>query len=139
MTDRDSAPDPAAVDPALNAGPNAGPKTALEEERRELVGRLRALRGQFEDIVAAAIGVATDDEHDPEGATIAYERAQVTALVGQASRRLEEVEAALHRVSAGGYGRCERCGEPIGQDRLVARPSARTCISCARLPAAGRS
>lgn len=105
----------------------------LGADRAELTSRLSALRGQFEDIVAAASGVATDDEHDPEGATIAYERAQVSALIAQASGRLEEVEAAMRRASEGAYGRCERCGEPIGPARLDARPSARTCIACARL------
>ena len=42
----------------------------------------------LEDIVAAIVEgselTSTDDEHDPEGATIAYERAQATALLRQA-------------------------------------------------------
>jgi len=102
------------------------------QDRAELAERLQALLAQFDDIVSAASGGSTDDEHDPEGATIAYERAQVGALADQAQRRLDEVDAALRRLHEGTYGRCENCGRGFTADRLEARPSARTCIACAR-------
>ena len=80
---------------------------------------------------AAASDVATDDEHDPEGTTIAFERAQVSALLDRARRCIAELDEALERLDAGRYGVCVDCGGPIAPDRLVARPSARTCIACA--------
>ena len=70
----------------------------------------------------SAAGVATDDEHDPEGATIAFERAQLAALLGQAHSHLAELDGALDRLRQGRYGRCERCGRPVGAERLAARP-----------------
>jgi RNA polymerase-binding protein DksA len=82
--------------------------------------------------VAASRASNADDEHDPEGATIAFERQQVAALLEQARRRLADVEAAVRAVEAGIYGMCETCGRPIGEERLAARPAARTCIDCAR-------
>ena len=72
-----------------------------------------------------------DDEHDPEGATIAFERSQVDALVRQTEQHLAEVDAALARLADGTYGLCERCGRPIPEGRLEARPVARTCVPCA--------
>ncbi|MGW5187829.1 TraR/DksA family transcriptional regulator [Kribbella sp. NPDC004138] len=36
-------------------------------------------------------------------------------------------------MSAGTYGTCEQCGQPIAPARLQARPAARTCITCAQL------
>jgi hypothetical protein len=42
----------------------------------------------------------TDDEHDPEGATIAFERQHLAALVSQARRHLAEIDAALRRLPA---------------------------------------
>jgi DnaK suppressor protein len=83
-------------------------------------------------VVAASRSSNADDEHDPEGATIAFERQQLAALLDQARRRLADVEAALERRAAGGYGICESCGRPIAPERLAARPAARTCIDCAR-------
>jgi RNA polymerase-binding transcription factor DksA len=104
----------------------------LEADRQAATARLARLRTDFDGIVAASRDSNADDEHDPEGATIAFERSQVDALVQQTRHHLTEVEAALDRVRAGSYGRCERCGSPIPAGRLEARPVARTCVACAR-------
>jgi DnaK suppressor protein len=92
--------------------------------------RLAALTGDFREIVEASRATNADDEHDPEGATIAFERSQISALVEQARQRLLEVDAALARLDDATYGICERCGGVIAADRLDARPTARTCVFC---------
>ena len=107
------------------------PAAALEAERQRTRERLTALTGDYAGIVEASADSNADDEHDPEGSTIAFERSQVGALVGQAQRQLDEIDAALERVRAGQYGVCESCGRPIAPGRLEARPVARTCIDCA--------
>ncbi len=109
-------------------------RVRLEAERRQTVARLTDLSDDFDAVVAASRDTNADDEHDPEGATIAFERSQVQALVRQAREHLAEIAAALERVDAGTYGICEDCGRPIGEGRLEARPVARTCISCAGKP-----
>lgn len=83
------------------------------------------------EVVAAARDANADDEHDPEGATIAFEREQLAALLAQARRRVDDLRSALERSRTGAYGRCEGCGQHIGAARLEARPAARTCIACA--------
>lgn len=103
----------------------------LQAEREATLARLAQLTRDFDGVVAASRDSNADDEHDPEGATIAFERSQTGALVTQARRHLTEIGAALDRLAAGTYGRCERCGEPIAVARLEARPVARTCITCA--------
>ncbi|GAA2628081.1 TraR/DksA family transcriptional regulator [Paractinoplanes durhamensis] len=71
-----------------------------------------------------------DDEHDPEGATIGFERAQLTALLAAARERIAEVDEALRRLDTATYGICERCGRPIAPERLAVRPFARSCVTC---------
>ena len=93
--------------------------------------RLAALRRDFSGMVDASRDSNADDEHDPEGSTIAFERQQVDTLVRQNEQHLVEVEAALARLEAGEYGVCERCGRSIPEARLEARPTARTCVACA--------
>jgi DnaK suppressor protein len=105
-------------------------RARLEDERRRTTARLALLRGDHAAFVAASVDSNADDEHDPEGATIAFERAQVEALERQAAAYLEEVDAALARVEAGTYGVCERCGRPIAADRMEARPTATSCVTC---------
>ncbi|MFW3169631.1 TraR/DksA family transcriptional regulator [Geodermatophilus sp. CPCC 206100] len=107
---------------------DADPLTA---ERTAVLAQIAALTAEFDAVVAASRSSNADDEHDPEGATIAFERQQVVALLAAARRRLADVDDALERRAAGDYGVCESCGRPIAPDRLAARPAARTCITCA--------
>lgn len=81
--------------------------------------------------MAASEQVATDDEHDPEGHTIAWERQQVAALLAAAEVRLGDLERAMRRVEDGTYGRCEGCGRKIAGARLEALPTTTTCVVCA--------
>ena len=106
-------------------------RTRLAGERERTLAALRDREADVAAIVAASEGSNADDEHDPEGATIAFERAQVDALARHATAHLEEVAAALRRVQDGSYGTCTVCGRPIPQERLEARPTATTHVACA--------
>ncbi len=110
----------------------------LAADREGTMSRISALARDFTSIVDATQLTATDDEHDPEGATIAYERSQTSALLTAARSHLDDVDAALQRIADGSYGRCEHCGDPIPHERLLARPAARTCIACAAPARPGR-
>ena len=105
----------------------------LLAEQRRTRERAAALEREFGGLAEAASSAGTDDEHDPEGATLAFERQHAAALLEAARQQLTAIDAALGRLEAGRYGRCERCGQPIGSDRLAARPTALTCIRCAAL------
>lgn len=89
------------------------------------------LAQDLEALFLASRDSNADDEHDPEGATIGFERAQLTALLAGARQRIADVDDALRRVDEATYGVCERCGQPIGDERLAARPFARFCMACA--------
>ena len=128
---RDRGPRPLARASTCTGWPDVEPRILLDEERRLTRRRLASLDEDYDGVVAASRDTNADDEHDPEGATIAFERSQVGALAAQAREHLAEVDAALARLEAGGYGVCEGCGEPIAEERLEARPIARTCITCA--------
>ena len=46
-------------------------------------------------------------------------------------RLLCDIDAALHRLEIGRYGRCESCRQPIPAERLQLVPHARRCVGCA--------
>lgn len=48
--------------------------------------------------------------------------------------RLADIDAAVARLRSGEYGRCERCGGPIGRERLEALPTATRCVKCQASP-----
>ena len=103
----------------------------LLAEQARVRQRIAALEREFAGIAEAAGSAGTDDEHDPEGATLAFERQHAAALLQAARERVAAIDAALNRLETGHYGVCARCGQPIGTDRLAARPAALTCIRCA--------
>jgi DnaK suppressor protein len=109
-------------------------RSVLEAERVTTRQRITALTAEFDEIVAGAADSNGDDEHDPEGSTIAFERAQIAGLLLEARGYLDELDRASERLDAGSYGLCEQCGSAISPARLAARPAARTCISCAANP-----
>jgi RNA polymerase-binding protein DksA len=106
---------------------------------REELLRLRAsaqaeaatLAQDLQGLFTASRDSNADDEHDPEGATIGFERAQLIALLAATREKIVEIDDALRRVDAATYGFCEQCRQPIGEQRLAARPFARRCITCA--------
>ena len=104
----------------------------LEQHLARIDDQIQDLEKQHADVVAAAQNDNADDEHDPEGSTIAFERQQAAAMVDQARQSRAETLEAMDRLTAGGYGLCSSCGTTIAAERLVARPNARTCIACAR-------
>lgn len=116
------------TDPALEPPADAD---ALRTERAATLARLARLREEHAAFVAASRDSNADDEHDPEGATIAFERAQVETLLREGEERLRDIDAALARVARGAYGVCAVCGRPIDPARLAVRPSATTCVPCA--------
>ena len=109
----------------------AAARELLLAEQRRARQRATALEREFAGLAEAASSAGTDDEHDPEGATLAFERQHAAALLEATREQLAAIEVALRRLEAGRYGVCERCGQPIGEDRLTARPAALTCIRCA--------
>ena len=59
----------------------------LNELRTATIRRAASLVSSFDGIVEATSDVATDDEHDPEGHTIAWERQQIAALLDETRHR----------------------------------------------------
>ena len=109
------------------------PKSRLNSEREQSLGQIAELEREFAAIIASAAdgSAGSDDEHDPEGATVAFERQHIAALIAQARAHLDAIDAALRKVHAGVYELCDLCGGAIGPERLAARPAALTCIRCA--------
>ena len=103
----------------------------LIAERELNQAAIGSLHQDVPSMVEATRSTATDDEHDPEGSTIAFERSQASSMLTAAEQRLAELDQALTRLAEGSYGHCERCWEPIPYERLLARPAARTCVPCA--------
>jgi len=114
-----------------------GTRALLDAERQVASDRVGTMTIELEGLAGDSEDANGDDEHDPEGSTLAYERARVAALLGEAESNLAALDRAVAKLAAGTYGVCEGCGEMIPRDRLAALPAARTCIGCATAPRPG--
>jgi DnaK suppressor protein len=95
----------------------------LIADRARTADLISSLSGNIASMVEASQLTTADDEHDPEGSTIAFERSQASTLLASARNHLADVDAALARIAAGSHGYCERCGQAVADDRLLARPA----------------
>jgi RNA polymerase-binding transcription factor DksA len=104
----------------------------LVAERARTLDLIAALSREIDEIIDSAQLANIDDEHDPDGSTVAYERAKATALLDAARHELEALDHAIARTASGTYGTCTSCGADIAPERLEALPAASWCIACAR-------
>lgn len=108
-------------------------RSRLNADRARAVGRAAELGREFAAIVTSTRegSAGGDDEHDPEGATVAFERQHIAALLARERERLATIDAALGKIESGIYEICDMCGGPIGGERLAVRPASLTCVRCA--------
>jgi len=106
----------------------------LAADRDQTRDGLAELEREFAAIVTSANegSAGGDDEHDPEGATVAFERQHIAALAAQAREHLAAIDAALAKIDSGIYEICDICGGEIGAERLIVRPASLICVRCAR-------
>ena len=104
----------------------------LRRRRRDLLRELGRQGDTLNAVRAARSGGDADDEHDPEGPTLSDEWSLRAGVHAELTASLAAIDAALVRIETGSYGVCQRRGEPIGRERLEARPAAELCIDCAR-------
>jgi DnaK suppressor protein len=119
---------------AARRRPGGVARSGLDAARDATAARVGALRAELAGIVESSEGANADDEHDPEGATIAFERQRVASLLEAARCHLGALDAARDRAASGSYGTCEACGGRIGDERLEALPAATRCVACATTP-----
>lgn len=112
----------------------AGPRLTLRERRLLRANVLDELIRLDETIAALDEGIA-----DIDGATAAdtsldltEQRALVAGLLVQAQQDRAEMRATQDRIELDDYGMCRTCHRFIGVDRLLAVPSAESCVDCAR-------
>ena len=108
-------------------------RSRLNTDRDQALGQIAELEREFAAIVTSASegSAGGDDEHDPEGATVAFERQHIAALAADARSRLAAIDAAAAKIDSGVYEICDMCGGEIGEERLAARPASLICVRCA--------
>ena len=108
----------------------ADARELLENERHRLKRmKAEALGDERGSTERSDLGELSNlDQHPADLGTEVFEREKDLSIIETIDGELEDIEAALGRLDDGSYGNCERCGSPIGKERLEAVPYARLCI-----------
>ena len=105
----------------------------LLEERDRVLRAIENLHNETPGSLEEATGEETSfDNHLGDTATVTYDREMDYTLEENSEAVLKAIEAALGRIEAGTYGKCQRCGREIAPERLEALPYAELCIDCKR-------
>jgi len=103
-------------------------RAALEHQRENLRKEIED-QGGDPDSDDAEIDV----EHGfADSAHATAERARTLSVMKALRANLRWVNRAMAKMELGTYGTCERCGQPVGIERLEALPWAILCIDCKR-------
>lgn len=103
----------------------------LEEEKAKLESEMSSIGrknpGVPDDWEAMPSEIGSEADLADQ-ADVVVSRDTTSAIFSDLEARYDTVLGALHRISAGTYGKCEVCGKDIEEARLVADPAATTCI-----------
>jgi RNA polymerase-binding transcription factor DksA len=114
-------------------------KQQREEYRQRLLSLANRLKGDVSGLRQSALrGTGGDASgslsnaplHLADLATDTFEQEMALGLLQNGQQTLGAIAAALDRLDAGTYGRCESCGKEIPAERLRAVPFASRCVPC---------
>lgn len=106
-------------------------RRTLAARRHQLADELTGLTERPRD----PVGNLSFGKRIGDGTNEAVDRINTTAAARSIAASIAAVDRALAKLDDGTYGRCDRCGEPIPDERLEARPWTSLCVDCSRLGA----
>ena len=101
----------------------------LQSERADLQTQLTTIEeSTFAASQSDMTGEVAFDDETADAGTATFERERDLSIEQNARDLMQKIDRAFERMEAGTYGVCDRCGRPIGKERLRAIPYADLCI-----------
>ena len=98
--------------------------------KQSLLKRQEALTSRLQ-----SVEMDLQKAYDKDSAERATERENdevLEVIANETAKELLQIGRALSKIGSGDANSCSSCGQPIGDARLQALPSATTCINCAK-------
>lgn len=107
-------------------------KKTLLAERERLGREIAELDADLSESLEDSSEESPYDQHMAETAAVTLDREIDLTLEENARAAISQIDRALHKLENGSYGKCDKCAQPIGQERLKVAPFATLCIECKR-------
>jgi RNA polymerase-binding transcription factor DksA len=112
----------------------------IDHHRQQLEALLMRVKGDASAVAETALGpsggqitgeLSDAPTHLGDRGSEEYMTEMNALLLENEQHIVTESRAALERIQAGTYGRCENCGQELGRQRLDALPYTQFCVQCA--------
>jgi len=111
-------------------------KSKLEERRKAIQSQLESfaskdkkVKGDW-DTKYPRTDSATGSSQLEDAADEVEEYSNLLPVEHSLELQLIDIESAIKKIDNGTYGKCEKCGKEISEERLKAYPEAKTCNEC---------
>ena len=104
-------------------------KATIEKELSSFAKKDPKLKGDW-DSQFPRFGEGAGSERLEEEADEVEEYANRLPVEFSLELKLKDIVSALKKIENGSYGKCEKCGEQIPEERLKIYPEARFCLKC---------
>lgn len=104
-------------------------KTSIEGELEKFAKRDEKLKGDWDTKYPKSNG-GTGSQALEDAADDVEEYVTLLSIEHSLELRLQDINLALEKIKKGKYGKCEKCGKKIPEERLRVHPEARMCVNC---------
>ena len=111
-------------------------ETKLEQQKEEIKSQLqkfaeedKELKGDWDTRYPRTDNGAGSQQLE-DAADEVEEYSTLLPIEHNLELRLKDTEDAIEKIKAGKYGKCEKCGKEINEERLKVYPEARLCSDC---------
>jgi len=105
-------------------------KASIEEQLKRFAKRDEKLKGDWDTIFPKFDGGEAGGAALEKAADEVEEYSTLLSIEHSLELKLKNIDLALEKIEKGQYGRCEKCGKEIAEDRLKVSPEARFCLKC---------
>lgn len=105
-------------------------RVTIEEQLKRFAKKDEKLKGDWDTIFPRFDGGEAGSAALEKAADEVEEYSTLLPIEYSLELKLKNIDLALEKIKKGKYGRCEKCGKEIPEERLKVSPEARFCLKC---------
>lgn len=105
-------------------------KMAVEEQLKKIAKKDEKLPGDWDTVFPKYNGGEAGDAALEKAADEVEEYETLLPIEYTLETKLKDINLALEKIEKGKYGKCDKCGKEIEEERLKISPEAKFCSKC---------
>jgi len=105
-------------------------KSLIEEELKRFAKKDPKIKGDWDTKYPDFDGSSIGGEKMEDEAAEVERYSTLLPIEYSLEKKLQDISLALKKIKEGTYGKCEKCGKKISEEKLKAFPTAKLCKKC---------